>query len=70
MIDTTGWESGYYTIDFILAADKYRDLNVASLVNHVDVLVETCAMAGACRLKSTGGALATQQISMSIATKR
>jgi hypothetical protein len=45
MIDTTGWESGYYTIDFILAADKYRDLNVASLVvlpsvNHVDVLVE------------------------------
>ena len=32
MIDTTGWESGYYTIDFILAADKYRDLNVASLV--------------------------------------
>jgi hypothetical protein len=27
-----GWESGYYTIDFILAADKYRDLNVASLV--------------------------------------
>lgn len=52
MIDTTGWESGYYTIDFILAADKYRDLNVASLVNHVDVLVETCAMAGACRLKA------------------
>lgn len=44
MIDTTGWESGYYTIDFVDAADKNRDLNVASIVvlpsvDDVDVLV-------------------------------
>jgi hypothetical protein len=31
-IGTTGWPSGYYTIDFIDDADGHRDLNVAFIV--------------------------------------
>ena len=119
MIDTTGWELGYYTIDFVDAADKNRDLNVASIVvlpsvDDVDALVllstntyqaynawggysfyesifagdwgQMISLTGQPRLtfsdrnislcsgwskwaRSTGGGLATQPISTSIATK-
>src|SRR5262249_12891576 len=31
-VETVGWESGYYTIDFIDDSDGQRDLNVAYIV--------------------------------------
>jgi hypothetical protein len=31
-VETDGWRSGYYTVDFIDAADGQRDLNVAYIV--------------------------------------
>jgi hypothetical protein len=31
-VETTGWRSGYYTIDFVDAGDGQRDLNVASII--------------------------------------
>jgi hypothetical protein len=31
-IETSGWASGYYTIDFIDRSDRHRDLNVAYIV--------------------------------------
>jgi hypothetical protein len=31
-VETTGWRSGYYTIDFVDAADGQRDLNVAYII--------------------------------------
>jgi hypothetical protein len=44
-VDTNGWQSGYYTIDFIDRADGYRDQNVAHIVvtnpdKNGDILVE------------------------------
>jgi hypothetical protein len=31
-VETTGWRSGYYTIDFVDAGDGQRDLNVAYII--------------------------------------